>query len=402
MRRPRIELRRQLPVYSPLPLASIKSGLGAALEGEPSLRDLSRRLDERYAPHELTLTDSGTAALALAIAAVGGPVALPAFCCFDIATACDGAGVAPILYDVDPRTLAPVWASLERALALGARSVVVVHLYGVPVPMSRVRAAARATEAFVIEDAAQGTGAWWGGHRVGTLGNFGVLSFGRGKGVTGGGGGALLSNDARAAARLAALNLPLDAARLPARDLVATAAQWLFARPAVYGLPASIPFLGLGGTVYHRPRAPGGMSAFSSGVLRASLHLEDREAEVRRRNAGRLAGVIAGTHGALRAVVPEEAGSRPGYLRLPVLVEDAARLDAMRSDAAARLGILPSYPVSLADLPGFAERVLNRGEDFGGARRLAQRLVTVPVHSRVGVGDLTVVAEFIGAGVAST
>jgi hypothetical protein len=58
--------------------------------------------------------------------------------------------------------------------------------------------------------------------------------------------------------------------------------------------------------------------------------------------------------------------------------------------------------VSLADLPGFAERVLNRGEDFGGARRLAQRLVTVPVHSRVGVGDLTVVAEFIGAGVAST
>ncbi len=391
----RLHLRRQLPVHSPLRLDSIASGIGSAFSGEQAVHDVSRRLDERYGPHDLTLTDSGTSALTLAIAAVGGPVALPAFCCFDVATACDGAGVQPILYDLDPHTLAPDAASLERALAAGARSVVAVHLYGVPVSIPRVRAAAAMTGAVVIEDAAQGTGARFGGHRVGSLGSFGVLSFGRGKGVTGGGGGALLSNDPAAAARLMALDLGLEAARLPARDLVATAAQWLLARPAIYGLPASLPFLGLGGTVYRRPRAPEGMSAFSSGVVRTSLHMEDREAELRRRNAARLHQAIRDHGAGLRLVSPDDPGARCGYLRLPVLVEDDARLPRMRSEAAARLGIMPSYPVSLADLPGFAERVVNRGDDFSGARRLAQRLVTFPVHGLMTAADHERIVQFL-------
>jgi len=384
-------------VYSPLALGSIAAGLGSAFSGDRAVRDVGRRLDERYGPHELTLTDSGTSALALAIAAVGGPVALPAFCCFDIATACDGAGVAPILYDLDPLTLAPDPASLARAMAAGAKSVVAVHLYGIPVSISRFQAAAAPTRAVVIEDAAQGTGARLGGHRVGTLGSFGVLSFGRGKGVTGGGGGALLSNDPAAAGRLLALDIPLESSRLPAGDIVATAAQWLLARPAVYGLPASLPFLGLGGTVYRRPHAPAGMSAFSTGVLRASLHAEDREADLRRRTAAQLQESIGRTGGALRVAVSEDPAARAGYLRLPVIVEDDGLLARMRSEAAARLGILPSYPVSLADLPGFAERVVNRGDDFSGARRLAQRLVTVPVHSLVMKQDVAKLAAFLSA-----
>ena len=390
-------LRRQLPVFSPLQLGSITAGIGSAFAGEHALRDISRRLDERYGPHDLTLTDSGTSALVLALAAVGGPAAIPAFCCFDIATACDGAGVAPILYDLDPATMAPDRESLARELAAGARSVVAVHLYGVPVSIPRIRAAAASSGAVVIEDAAQGAGARHAGHRVGTMGSFAVLSFGRGKGVTGGGGGALLCNDPAAAERCSRLEVSLDSSRLPARDVLATAAQWLLARPAVYGVPAALPFLGLGGTVYHRPWVPSGMSAFSCGVLRASLHLEDREADIRRRHAARLAEAIAKRGGGLRVVTPEDPAARAGYLRLPVIVESEALLPAMRSEAAARLGILPSYPVSLADLPGFRERVVNRGDDFAGARWLAQRLVTFPVHSRVSEGDLESLIAFIRA-----
>ena len=397
MRRPQLHLRRQLPVYSPLRLGSITAGIGSAFAGEHALRDIGRRLDERYGPHDLTLTDSGTSALTLALAAAGGPAAIPAFCCFDIATACDGAGTAPILYDLDPATLAPRRDSLARALAAGARSVVAVHLYGVPVSIPRVRAAAAPTGAVVIEDAAQGAGARYAGHRLGTMGSFAVLSFGRGKGVTAGGGGALLSNDPAAASRLMALNILLDSAKLPARDVMATAAQWLLARPAVYGVPAALPFLGLGGTVYRRPHAPAGMSAFACGVLRASLHVEDREADFRRRNAARLTEAIGKRGGALRVVAAEDSAGRCGYLRLPVLVESDAILPAMRSPAAARLGILPSYPVSLADLPRFRERVVNRGDDFSGARRLAQRLVTFPVHSRVSPADLERMVAFIGS-----
>ena len=67
-------------------------------------------------PRELLLTDSGTSALALALQRAArerpGPAALPAFCCYDIATAADVAGVPFVLYDVDPETLGPDPASL--------------------------------------------------------------------------------------------------------------------------------------------------------------------------------------------------------------------------------------------------------------------------------------------------
>lgn len=128
--------------------------------------------------------------------------------------------------------------------------------------------------------------------------------------------------------------------------------------------------------------------------MRTSLHLEDREAELRRRNAARLHQAI-GAQGGLSLISPDDPGARCGYLRLPVLVEDDALLPRMRSEAAARLGIMPSYPVSLADLPGFAERVVNRGDDFSGARRLAQRLVTFPVHGLMAAADLERIIQFI-------
>ena len=45
----------------------------------------------------------------------------------------------------------------------------------------------------VVEDAAQGLGATWRGRPLGSFGDVSVLSFGRGKGWTGGVGGALLA-----------------------------------------------------------------------------------------------------------------------------------------------------------------------------------------------------------------
>ena len=52
------------------------------------------------------------------------------------------------------------------------------------------------------------------------------------------------------------------------------------------------------------------------------------------------------------------------------------------------MGVMPGYPAALCDLPGFGERVVNRADGFPGARSLAERLVTAPVHSRLGERDL--------------
>src|SRR4029434_8607789 len=111
-----------------------------------------------------------------------------AYCCYDLATAADGAGADVLLYDLHPLTLGPDWRSFERTLARGATAAVVAHLYGHPVDLRQAQALADSAGSILIEDAAQGVGARYDGRPLGSFGGMSLLSFGRGKGLTGGGG----------------------------------------------------------------------------------------------------------------------------------------------------------------------------------------------------------------------
>jgi len=187
------------PVASPLTAGAIARGAGGVLglDGGRAGRDVAAWLGGLGVRGALR-TDSGTGALTLALrAAAPALVALPAWGCYDLATAADGADVAVWLYDLDPRTLGPADGAIEAALTAGADVVVLAHFHGVPVDLPRARRLADAAGALVVEDAAQGAGISVAGRAAGTHGSLGVLSFGRGKGVTGGRGGALLAGDAR-------------------------------------------------------------------------------------------------------------------------------------------------------------------------------------------------------------
>lgn len=313
----------------------------------------------------------------------GGAIALPAWGCYDLATAAAGAGARVVLYDVEPATLAPDFASLQRALTHGARAVVVAHFYGVPVDMEAVTRNAAAAGAIIIEDAAQAIGATWQGRPAGTVGALGVLSFGRGKGLNGGGGGALLINDVAAPV----FDLDADAG---ISELSRASAQWLLARPALYALPASLPFLRLGDTVYHAPRAPRGLSRASARMLLANWEAAHAATMVRRRHAERL-GTAARATGWRTVTVPR--GGQAGYLRLPILGSDSNR--SARVMDGARLGIMPGYPQTLLSLAGFRGYCSNASESFQGADELADRLVTLPTHALLTEADLMRIEAWI-------
>ncbi len=188
------------PVHSPITLAALGRGVRAFSGGSAARRaeaEIGDWLERSFSPRRWHLVDSGTSAIRLALQhAVAGHatrrIALPAYGCYDLATACDGAEVEVVLYDLDPGTLGPDWNSYEAALDSGPAAVVLVHLYGVPVDLDRATSLARRRGVRVIEDAAQGAGGSWQGKALGSFGDYAVLSFGRGKGITGGGGGALL------------------------------------------------------------------------------------------------------------------------------------------------------------------------------------------------------------------
>ena len=389
-------LRRQLPGYSPLTLRSVIAGFTAAMGGTPAWADarVTGVLRSHFQSQDVLLTDSGTTALAVAMRGatadrpgVPARVALPAYCCYDLATAADGAAVEVLLYDLDPATLGPDLDSLETCLRGGAGVVVIAHLYGVPVDVRGALELSRRYSAVLIEDAAQGDGTLIAdGRPAGSGGPLAVLSFGRGKGRTGGGGGAVLLNDSSAAGSFA------QAQRIVRRSqsngllaAVALAGQWALGRPTLYGLPSALPFLHLGETIYHRPRPPRGLPVVAGGVLPTTWPLSEKEAEVRRRNAARLQRAAA-----LRSrdwtPIPMPGGV-PGYLRLPLVASIAGRR-AAEAPAGRALGVAPGYPLALIDLTGFSERVSNRESGCPGARRLAQQLITLPTHSRLTETDL--------------
>lgn len=398
-----MRLQAQPPVHSPIGAAALWCGLRASLAGGRAARArVEQLLADSYAAPGLLLTDSGTTALQLALrlatAERPGPVALPGYCCYDIATAADAAGVEFLLYDIDPGTLGPDWASLRRVLNQGAGVLVVAHLYGVPVDRSGVEALTSAAGAIIVEDAAQAAGARLEGKPAGTWGRYAILSFGRGKGMTGGRGGALLANTPDAAKRLP------DAAALigpPAgggRDAAMLLAQWLLARPSVYGLPLSLPILRLGETTYRRPTPPGGPSGFALGTLSRTLELGVAEAERRRVNAAWLLQRIP-EHGPVAAPRPP-GPSEPGFLRLPVLVGPPA-LPRFGAEGARYLGVWPGYPLALSDLPGFGSRRLDAQHATSGAGTLAERLFTIPTHSLLDQDSRAALVDLVvGRGVA--
>jgi dTDP-4-amino-4,6-dideoxygalactose transaminase len=394
--------RRQPPVYSPVSWSGLLAGVRAATSevAAQHARDaLTAVLTEQYAPRDVVLTDSGTSALTAAIAATvcdrpGAGVALPAFACYDLATAADGAGAPVVLYDVDPQTLAPDLDSVRRVLRGGSVVIVVAHLYGYPIDLTEVNRLAADSGAVVIEDAAQAAGATLDEVRVGAQASLTVLSFGRGKGWTGGGGGALLAFDEAGRRALRAARALLGTARWGWGELAALGCQLLFARPSLYALPASLPVLRLGQTVYRPPHELRGAPAASCAVITASRPLAERELPMRRANADRLLVAVQGRPGfeTIRAA-PQ---ARPGYLRLPVVTSPAVRRAAVEARAT-RLGVSPAYPQALCDLRGFAARCVNRDAAFPGSRLLASRLCTFPTHGLLSRRDLSELVSWIHA-----
>jgi perosamine synthetase len=385
--------RRQLPVSSTITAASLLRALTPALgAGRDERAALEAELRQALGADGALLVDSGTSALAMALRLAtpeGGAVALPAYACVDIGAAAIYAGVRVRLYDVDPVTLSADLDSVSRVLAAGASAIVVSHLFGYPADVPAVAALAAAHGAAVIEDAAQGA---WGsllGTRLGAFGPLTVLSFGRGKGMTGGGGGALLSIGERARETLTAAGTRVAAPRGSFRTLAITTAQWALGRPTLYALPSAIPALHLGETIYHPAHGPRSITAASASLVRAALARAGDDLAVRRRHA-ELLGLAARNAGDLSAIRPI-AGAEPGYLRFPVRLADTRT----RNREQASLGIVHGYPHTLADLAELRASLAGE-EKVPGARELQRSIVTLPTHALLNEKDLTRLSRWMG------
>lgn len=362
------------PAYSPLRLRGIGKGLtaGSAARGE-----LESCLREWYLAEAAVATASGTQALQLAMAAAlsgnghGGTIALPAFNCFDLVSAAVWVEAPVTFYDLDPLTLAPEADSLARAVS-EADALVVANLFGFPLDWDQIREVADGRGIPVVEDAAQGMGAEWRGRAAGTFGDLSVLSFGRGKGWTGGSGGAVL---ARHGFRHQLPRALPEGSGSRLGEAIRSTAVWLLARPSLYGIPARTPGLGLGETHYRPPLRPAAISPFAAALALSSREASVAEVAIRRENAEKIRKRMGARERLIALPNPLERG-KSGYLRFPYLPQSETEEDR-------EMGIYRSYPEILPEME--VVRPLRRGDGpWPGSRLLAERLMTAPTHSRGG------------------
>lgn len=199
-----------IPLSRPPVDEEVKAAVLRALEsGRYILGEECRAFEAEFAAYigteHAVLAASGTAALALAMTALGlrpgGEVLVPAHTAFPTVEAILIAGGRPVFVDIDDSfTIDP--ADVARRMTFRTVGLLPVHLYGHPADLGPLLDFAARHELWLLEDACQAHGALYRGTRVGGFGRAGCFSFYPSKNLTVlGDGGMITTNDARLAAR---------------------------------------------------------------------------------------------------------------------------------------------------------------------------------------------------------
>ncbi len=173
----------------------------------PNVAALEREAAAFCGVEEAVGVASGTDALLLSLSAagvgLGDEVIVPAFSFIATADVVSLLGATPVFADIEPDSFNLDAESARARVTPRTKAIVPVHLYGRPAAMEGVLALARERGLAVVEDCAQAMGARWEGVPVGSLGDYGCLSFFPSKNLGGcGDGGMILVNDREKAERL--------------------------------------------------------------------------------------------------------------------------------------------------------------------------------------------------------
>jgi dTDP-4-amino-4,6-dideoxygalactose transaminase len=175
--------------------------------GAPEMRALEAEFAAVLGGGHCLATNSGTAALHIAIGALGlrpgDEVIVPAFSFIATAQAVLHEGAVPVFADVDPVSYNIDPADAARRVTPRTRAIVPVHLHGLPADMDEINALAARAGLVVIEDAAQAHGALYKGRPVGTLGASAAFSLNSTKNLPAGEGGLFVTGSETLWARAA-------------------------------------------------------------------------------------------------------------------------------------------------------------------------------------------------------
>lgn len=157
--------------------------------------------------------NSGRTALSIALQALelkpNDEVLVPAYTCAIVFEVILRLGLKVVPVDVDLETYNINPNLISESITPSTRAIIPVHLFGQPCEMDAVIEIAKQFGLYVVEDVAQALGARYRQRKVGTFGDMSIFSFGPGKSITSGEGGALVANNPQFKGKVAQLQAQL-------------------------------------------------------------------------------------------------------------------------------------------------------------------------------------------------
>lgn len=381
------------PAAAPLDGRDIAAALAGFSREEKAVIRLMSQLKVYFGTEHVFPVSSGKAALTLGLRALArlapakNEVIVPAYTCYSVPSAVVKAGLKIVPCDLDPRTFDFNHEHLVRLINPATLCVMPTHLFGIPADVDAVVRLRSREHFYIIEDAAQGMGVEHEQKFLGTRGDIGVFSLGRGKNITSGSGGLIITGSDEIAGCIKEQYSELSAATHfeNMNDIVMAVLLVLFLHPLRYWIPANLPFLGLGKTVFYDDFPLKKLSYAKAGLLQRWRETLENQNRVR---AARSAFYI-------RKGLGSNQSEGVPYLRFPVIVENPIKRNALvRASAERGLGISLMYPAPVHRIDAIRHLF---PEEYPAASMIAECLVTLPTHSFVTEDDQQAICELMRA-----
>lgn len=369
------------PAVASIGFKNIVNGILAMFQGDCSIKVFSEQLKDYFNVKHCFLLSSGKAALTVSLMALRkispehDEVLIPAYTCYSVPASIIRAGLKIRICDIDPETLDFDYEELQAHLTDSKRILCVIptHLFGILADVKRVQSLIGGNMPYVLEDATQAMGEAIGSDKAGNLGDVGIISLGRGKAFSTVEGGILLTNNENIAAVIQKIYEPIPAYGVFDRlKLVSYAAAiTVLIKPWLFWIPKSLPFLGLGETIYSLSYPILKLTPFQAGLADGwQTRLSEVQA-VRKKNVALY--LAAGVDGP--SILK---GKDSGYIRFPAYVGINERATILDKSLQSGLGLAVIYPATVATIPELIGHIV--GGNSAKAALISQKLVSLPVH----------------------
>ncbi len=403
------------PAAAPIYIWDIITGLPGIFLGQKKIERFNSELKNYFSVKHSLLLSSGKAALTLALLALKNiapgknEVVMPAYVCYSVPSAVAKAGLNLVLCDMHPKTLDMDFKQLVSKLNKKTLCVIVPHLFGVPAHVAGIIDICREKGIFVIEDAAQAIGVTDNGKILGTQGDIGFFSLGRGKTISAVEGGILITDNSILFEYLQKEYDYLESYTLIEKNIIIIKAILLtfFTRPGFFWIPKLFPFLNIGATIFDTEFPVKKMSSLQACFMRGWQKKIECFNSHRKKNTQYYTRLFSQTES-----LSLFNNQTQVCLRFPVLMKNRVALERIQSYSDKKgLGIMYTYPDSIDGVPDI-NNIFNselksensKKSAFPLAKQFAQQIITLPVHPHVSQKDMEKIVHLItvasGQGVA--